>query len=369
MTTATIGDGAVTYDKLNYTAKISPIKLITASVSLSADDLGKTLVTNDASTKFVFTVPDSTSLVVGYEVAILNYLSASTTIEFASGVKTLTENKGILTASSFEVRPNEKIILKKITSDSWLWTEAGSHVKVYNNAGAHNSVYRGLYLGASVSDAQWNAIAAGTFDDMYIGDHWYINGFLWRIAAFDYYYQTGDEGGICTTHHVTIVPDVCLDSQQMNTKNIVTNGYVGSAMYTANLENSKTIIANAFGSSHILSHRNILNNLVSSGRQTGAVWRDSTVELMTEQNVFGTSYFSIPSTTSTASFLLRADKSQFPLFTFQPWRIGGRQWYWLRDVASTTQFSLVDGQGICSYYIASGTAGVRPSFSICKENA
>ena len=248
-------------------------------------------------------------------------------------------------------------------------TQAKMSGLLLNNAGAHNSVYRGLYLGASVSDAQWNAIAAGTFDDMYIGDHWYINGILWRIAAFDYYYQTGDDGGICTTHHVTIVPDVCLDSQQMNAKNVVTGGYVGSAMYTANLENSKTIIANAFGSSHILSHRNLLNNLVSSGRQTGVAWCDSTVELMTEQNVFGTSYFSIPSTTSTTSFLLRVDKSQFPLFTFQPWRIGGRQWYWLRDVATTTQFSLVDGQGISSYYIASGSAGVRPSFSICKENA
>jgi len=40
-----------------------------------------------------------------------------------------------------------------------------------NNAGAHNSIYRGISLGTSVTTAQWNAIAAGTFEDMYIGDY------------------------------------------------------------------------------------------------------------------------------------------------------------------------------------------------------
>ena len=36
------------------------------------------------------------------------------------------------------------------------------------NAGAHNAIYRGKYLGTSVTAAQYAAIAAGTFDDLYI---------------------------------------------------------------------------------------------------------------------------------------------------------------------------------------------------------
>ena len=74
-----------------------------------------------------------------------------------------------------------------------------------NNAGSHNSIYRGMSLGTSVSAAQYASISAGTFKDMYIGDYWTINSVVWRIAAFDYYYNTGDEN--CTTHHVVIVPD------------------------------------------------------------------------------------------------------------------------------------------------------------------
>ena len=125
VTTATIGDGAVTYDKLNYTAKISPIKLITASVSLSADDLGKTLVTNSSSASIIFTVPNSTTLVEGYELAILNYLSTSTKITFASNVKAiLFGNDAPVVASSFILEKYSMIALKKITTDTWLLTGA-----------------------------------------------------------------------------------------------------------------------------------------------------------------------------------------------------------------------------------------------------
>ena len=35
----------------------------------------------------------------------------------------------------------------------------------------HNSIYRGKYLGTSVTTAQYTAISAGTFEDLYIGDY------------------------------------------------------------------------------------------------------------------------------------------------------------------------------------------------------
>lgn len=57
------------------------------------------------------------------------------------------------------------------------------------NAGAHNGIYRGKFLGNSVTAAQYAAIAAGTFEDLYIGDYWTIGGVNWRIAAFDYYVE------------------------------------------------------------------------------------------------------------------------------------------------------------------------------------
>ena len=233
---------------------------------------------------------------------------------------------------------------------------------LFNNAGAHNAIYRGENLGTSVTAAQWAAIANGTFADLYIGDYWVIGGVNWRIAAFDYYYKTGDTS--CTTHHVVIVPDTSLYSHVMNDTNITTGGYIGSKMYTEGLAQAKTQINSAFGSSHILSHRQLLVNAVTNGKPSGGSWYDSTVELMTEQNVYGGKIFGAGNDGSTIPYLYTIDKSQFPLFAHDPSMISNRQWFWLRDVVSAASFAYVGDSGDANSYLASSAYGVRPAFSI-----
>ena len=233
----------------------------------------------------------------------------------------------------------------------------------FPGAGAHNSIYRGKNLGTSVTAEQWAAINEGTFDDLYIGDYWVINGVNWRIAAFDYYLNTGDTN--CTTHHVVIVPDTCLGSnKQMNSSNITTGGYTGSEMYTTNLADAKTLINNTFGSAHILNHRQYLTTSVANGRPSAGSWFDSTVELMNEQNVYGGKFFAPTSDGSTVPALYTIDKSQFPLFALEPSRITNRATYWLRDVVSAARFACVDSGGNARCNGASTSGGVRPAFSI-----
>lgn len=233
---------------------------------------------------------------------------------------------------------------------------------VINNARAHNAISRGKYLGTSVTAAQWAAIANGTFADLYIGDYWTINEVNWRIAAFNYYYKTGDTS--CTTHHVVIVPDTNLYTHTMNDTNITTGGYIGSKMYTEGLAQAKTTINSAFGSSHILSHRQLLVNAVNNGKPSGGSWYDSTVELMTEQNVYGGKILGVGNDGSTAPYLHTIDKSQFPLFVYYPSMIFNRQWFWLRDVVSAAHFASVTRDGIADYGHASVRGGVRPAFCI-----
>mgnify|MGYP004570807241 CR=1 FL=1 len=233
---------------------------------------------------------------------------------------------------------------------------------IFNNAGAHNAVYRGKNLGTSVTPAQWAEIAGGTFKDMYIGDYWEIGNVIYRIAAFDYYYKTGDTS--CETHHITLVPDGPVDKQPMNFTGSTTGGYVGSNMYTAGLSGAKTAINNAFGSAHILTHRQYLCNAVSNGKPSGESWYDSTVELMTEQNVYGGKVFGAGNDGSTVPALYTVDKSQYPLFAFRPDLISNRNWFWLRDVVSDVYFALIDHDGGAFAYNASLPYGVRPAFSI-----
>lgn len=232
---------------------------------------------------------------------------------------------------------------------------------LYTGAGAHNAIYRGKYLGTAVTDEQYAAISAGTFEDLYIGDYWTINGVNWRIAAFDYYYNCGDTN--CATHHAVIVPDTCLYNAQMNTSNVTTGGYVGSAMYTDNLETAKTTIKAAF-SGHVLSHRIYLTNAVTSGRPSSGAWCDSEVDLMNEQMVYGGAIFMPIADGSTVFTNYRVEKSQLPLFAHNPRMIAIRAIYWLRDVVSAAAFAFVGGNGGATCYNASLSLGVRPAFCI-----
>lgn len=232
----------------------------------------------------------------------------------------------------------------------------------YDNAGAHNSIYRGKNLGTTVTEEQWEAISSGTFTDLYIGDYWVIGGVNWRIAAFDYYLNCGDTS--FTKHHAVIVPDTCLYSAQMNTTNVTTGAYKGSAMYTANLTQAKSTINSAFGSSHVLSHRIYLSNATSNGRASAGEWTDSTVDLMCEHMVYGSGIFSPVSDGSNVPNNYRVEKGQLPLFALEPSRICNRDTWWLRDVITAAYFALVNLGGSASFYNASYSLGVRPAFCI-----
>lgn len=266
--------------------------------------------------------------------------------------------------------------LKKITFANFRakaveGTEAKIAPLLFNNAGAHNAIYRGKSLGSTVTTAQYAAIKAGTFDDLYIGDYWTIGGVNYRIAAFDYYLNSGDTS--CNTHHVVIVPDTCLYNAQMhNTSsgnyeagaaNTTAGGYVGSDMYKSNLEQAKTTIKSAF-SGHVLKHRIYLTNAVANGRASGGAWCDSEVDLMCEQMVYGSGIFSPVSDGSNVPANYRVEKSQLPLFQHEPSRICNRATWWLRDVITASYFADVnhDGRAYCAS--ASNSIGVRPAFCI-----
>lgn len=264
--------------------------------------------------------------------------------------------------------------LKKITFANFRakaveGTEAKIAPLLFNNAGAHNAIYRGKSLGSTVTTAQYAAIKAGTFDDLYIGDYWTIGGVNYRIAAFDYYLNSGDTN--CTTHHVVIVPDTCLYNAQMhNTSsggyeggaaNTTAGGYVGSDMYKSNLEQAKTTIKSAF-SGHVLKHRIYLTNAVANGRASGGAWCDSEVDLMCEQMVYGSGIFSPVSDGSNVPANYRVEKSQLPLFQHEPSRICNRATWWLRDVITASYFAFVNYNGDAYYGHASHSIGVRPVF-------
>ena len=228
-----------------------------------------------------------------------------------------------------------------------------------NNAGTHNSLFRGKNLGSALTPEQSAAIVAGTFDDLFVGDYWVINNVRYRIAGFDIFLHTGDTE--LTKHHAVIVPDTNLYNAQMNTQNVTTGGYYNSAMKQSNLAQALTTVRNAFGAAHIVKRKALLTNAVSGDNPSGWSWYESEIDLMTERQVYGSPAWG---QAQHNGYDAGADYSRFPLFTLAPEFITNRAWYWLRDVRSASRFALVTTDGRAYGNYASDSGGVRPAFLI-----
>lgn len=237
---------------------------------------------------------------------------------------------------------------------------------VPKNASAHNGIYRGkditdLFYDGTLSQQ----IAAGTFDDIFIGD--YIIGKVskrkYLVADINYRLNCGNTE--CTTPHILMVPERIMGTAKINDTNTVTGGYYGSKMYTEYLAPFKAVIQNDFEINHILNHKVLLTNAVADGKASGWAWYDSTIEIMNECMVYGHNAWG-----SHHGYETGADKSQLSLFRLNASKIvarndaGERYWYWLRDVASAWEFAGVYYYGLAGHYGASGAAGVRPAFLI-----
>lgn len=260
----------------------------------------------------------------------------------------------------------------------------------HSSAGFHNSIYRGVNLkthwGLTTDSAVINKVSTninnGTFEDLFIGDYFDVTidtslggteVVTCVIAGFDIYLNCGDTA--LTQHHAVIVPKNCFKTTSaMNSSNTTANGYKGSAMYQNVLPVYASALQTALNNK-IISHREILSKSMNSNTPSGAYsawngassdweWTDSLIELMSEPEVYGTRVL------SSSFYDVGIAKSQLPLFGLNPGMIqanrtgAGRQWYWLKTVASSASFCGVDGYGFASYNYASGSNGVRPRFLI-----
>ena len=243
-------------------------------------------------------------------------------------------------------------------------------LRVQGNAGYHNSIYRGKDLGTSVTDEMYAAITAGTFDNLFVGDYFTINGTIYRIAGFNLIKNCGDSVNV--GNNMCLVPDNALYTAQMhNTEsgnyepgavaNDTTGAYANSDMRTTNLSRATNKIITDFGSSHVISYRDTLTNVTANGQASNWLWYDCKVELMSEVMVDGTKVW------GNSGYEVGCLNEQFPLFRLNPESIHIRSYYWLRSVGSAETFTSMDSTGRASSTGASYQLGVRPFFFVAED--
>ena len=241
---------------------------------------------------------------------------------------------------------------------SWIKGKIGDEdlIPIYANAGSHNSIYRGKNLGTSFTSAMSSAIQDGTFDDLFVGDYLTINGTVYRVAGFNLIKNCGDTN--FSGNNMCLVPDSALYNASMNSANTTEGAYTNSEMRTTNLAQATTKITTDFGSSHVISYRDILANATSNGQASGWTWDDCKVELMSEVMVYGTKVW------GNSGYEVGCLNEQFPLFRLNPESIHRRFNYWLRSVRSSTNFATASSFGYATSSDASSSHGVRPFFFV-----
>lgn len=239
--------------------------------------------------------------------------------------------------------------------------QVGACVPIAGSIPFHNAYPRCKYLGATITDAQNTAIKNRTYDDLFVGDYWIINGVNWRIVAIDYYYNVGDTN--FDKGNIIVMPDTVLYDAQMNTTDTTAGAYHGSLMRTQNLNSARTIAQNAFGS-HLANHRILLASSVDNSGPNSWDWYDSDgVELPNEVQIYGTRVWG----SALKGYDVGTQKQQFPLMALAPQFVNIRQAYWLQDVSSDSvsrRFAHVGGGGRAAGGSASVSLGVRPSVTL-----
>lgn len=268
----------------------------------------------------------------------------------------------------------------------------------YPKTGYHNSICRGNNLGDHVTEGQWAEIAAGTFGDMYIGDYWQITAsdgtadrtVKWVICAFDYYMNVGSPR--ITDHHLVMMPRELLSLggiTYINTENAGVTVYSqesanqfkwhatmaapnSSKTYDVKYTDSRIrnvvlpvadiLVKNAFGQSHCLAVQEYLPTTMDSttGLATAANWTSDAriCDLCNENMVFGSLV------KGNSVFEVGASSTQLPIFAYSRPFMNIYSSWWLRNVSSPTNPSVVYYRGAPLSLGSANIAGVRPRFCI-----
>ena len=279
------------------------------------------------------------------------------------------------------------------TEGAWLeslkvageWTTLNDRTKFLaectNPGHLHNCLFRGKNLGNAFTAAQSAAIQNGTFDDIWLGDFWVINGRVYRIADIDYCRGSGhwrhthpSNAENPGPHHVLIFPDKTFlpGTTPMNDTNTTEGGYYFSKMKQEILPELLETIKADFGADHILRKLEAYSNAVTNGKVTGNVWTSENTELdiPNEEQIYGHAVHGMD--TPIGGVMLNS--RQFQLLRVAPKYIS--TWgdttshghaYWLRSVVNASCFSMVEWMErvqVCGAANDHNFLAVRPYFLV-----
>ena len=267
--------------------------------------------------------------------------------------------------------------------------DEGNELVIPAEIGEHNGIFRGKCLngnpatmypilpigntkslpggGYTIEQVLAN-IAAGKFDDIYIGDYFIdSNNKVYRIAGLDTELNKG--GTPLSSHHAVIVTDFALTNMGWNPTETTAGGYAASAVQAYCDGDGQAAIESVFEAAHVLTIEEPLSSHMDEsapspgysgwrGAASSWEWRFHKVRLMSEVEVYGAIVWS-------GAYDIGTANKQFPLFQLMPQLATGLSYdYWLSGIASSVFACSVDSRGNADGDSANDVIGVRVRFLV-----
>ena len=198
----------------------------------------------------------------------------------------------------------------------------------------HNCLFRGKNLGTAFTAAQSAAIQNGTFEDLYLGDYWVINGRTYRIVSINYLYWTAQNQ---TSQLSNIVVTASFGNYKYDeSEHSKADGYIVQDIHTTTIPNVfLPAFEAAFGADHLVEHCVPLSTAIDYRTVTAFSAEMCKVELPSEYQMIGQNQQRIPKIIG--AYGNDADwYDQFSLYRLCPKFTGGLltwtrdpgSWYW-----------------------------------------
>lgn len=249
---------------------------------------------------------------------------------------------------------------RKIDTSDMLFSMIEALGSRFNKA----SIFRGKYLGASVSPAQKVAIQDGTFKNLWIGDYWTVGGVNYRIADIDYWMGIGKTQPVIN-HHLAIVTDSNLYNFAFEQSITTENAYAGSYLFKTGLTQAKTMVSAAFPGM-VQNYEYMLTSRADSGEVKATDWYNTTVNILNTSMISGAGYITPRPNNFSTVCQQDSDYRQLSLFRIAPYYIkasnGGN--YWLREVSTKDAYAVSTAEGTLWAFLSNEEFGIRPVFAI-----
>lgn len=202
-----------------------------------------------------------------------------------------------------------------------------------DSAVLHRNTFRGKNIGTEFTDDQKEAIQSGTFDDLYVGDYWVMDGYHWRIMDINCFKEPKSYFGICdNNNHLVIMTDEYLykDTESgpfganvggvnTSTLDVYKTGYSGSRIYTIDNTICKNKFQNSFGEDSLLTFKTTVPSAISdSGIITATSLLETKCFSPKLPNIFGGISSSQPTTMASAINNYNSTVGQFSAFIHKP---------------------------------------------------